>query len=214
MGGAMRDTFRHRVLLLIAAFAVGSAWGCSTVRVTAADDFDRTAHRTWGWGEPIEPVDPSDLTPDQVDMARRLAHQISLAMTSRGFRYTGPDADLLVTPELRIEQRRSVVHNARADQYLPSHHFTPSYQFEGLTTESIEIVEVSDLVVVVVDRRRGEEVWRGRFLASFQGEFAPHLATSVAQLMDPFPTAIRDPLSPPVDRNVALAEPDPATGGN
>lgn len=210
----MRDIFRDRVLLLIFAVVAGCAWGCSTVRITAADGFDRTGHRTWGWGKPVEPVDPSDRSPEQLDLARRLSHQISLAMTSRGFRYAGPEADLLVTPELRIRQRRTVVHKARADQFLASHHFTPSYQIEGLTTASLEIVEVSDLVIVVVDRRRGEEVWRGRFLASFEDSFAPHLASSVAQLMDPFPRVTEDPLLPPVERNVAQAGPEPAAGGN
>lgn len=199
--------------MLIALAAIATSPACSSVRVSADEDLDLSSHRTWGWGAPVEPVDASAVTPQQIELAHRLARQIRLAMIDRGFRYAGPEADLLVTPELRIRQRRSIVYRSLPDQYLPSHHDTPSYQFEGLTKQDIEIIEVSDLVVVVVDRKRDQVVWRGRFQASFEGSFAPHLDTTVAALMDPFPSAAPRPIGAPVARDIALSAPEPVVDG-
>lgn len=205
----MRAHFRVRALVLCAIAAIAILPACSSVRVTAAEDLDLSSYRTWGWGTPIEPVASESITPRQIELAHRLTQQIRLAMSQRGFQYAGPDADLLVTPELRIRQRRSVIFHSLPNQYLPSHHDTPSYQFEGMTTEDIEVVEVTDLVVAVVDRRRDQVVWRGRFLASFQDSFAPHLETSVAALMDPFPSLVRDPFPAPGRSAVAVSTSEP-----
>jgi hypothetical protein len=204
----MRGPFRIHLLMLIAFAAVATSPACSSIRVSADEDLDLSSHRTWGWGVPVEPIDAAAVTPQQIELAHRLARQVRLAMIDRGFQYSGPDADLLVTPELRIRQRRSMVFRSLPDQYLPSHHDTPSYQFEGLTKQDIEIVEVSDLVVVVVDRKLGRIVWRGRFQASFEGSFAPHLDTTVAALMDPFPSAAQRPIGAPVARDIALSVPE------
>jgi hypothetical protein len=202
----MPATIRSILLgIALASFALGAS-GCATriqSRLDETADFDR--YRTWGWGvaERAAGVEPTD---EQLALARGVAREIDALLGERGFVYAGREADLLVTPQLRIQRRHIVMHRSRADQFVPSLHGSPSYMIEGLTTEEIHVVEVTVLDVVVSERATGRVVWHARMRGTFEDSFAPHVGDSVAAVMQSLPASSSLPGGEPAAAAIARAD--------
>lgn len=194
---------RLRLVVCLAATGLACA---PAIRITADESVDFTAYRTWGWrvGQPIEAASE----PDQVALARALAEHVGREMAARGFAYTTTAPDLEVTPELTIRRRLVTVHTAKADQFLPSLHASPSYQIEGMSVEETRVYEVADLAISVRDRSSGAVVWYGRLRGQFPGSFAAHVSENIAALMRPLPGA-----APATDERIgtAIAQAGPGT---
>jgi hypothetical protein len=185
-------------LRLVVCLAVTSLACAPAIRITTDESVDFAAYRTWGWrvGQPIEAASE----PEQVALARALAAHVAREMAARGFTYAASAPDLEVTPELTIRRRHVTVHTAKADQFLPSLHASPSYQIEGMSVEETRVYDVADLAISVRDRSSGALVWHGRLRGQFQGSFARHVSENIAALMRPFPET-----SPMTDETIGTA---------
>lgn len=207
----MRPSVRSEAILpvLVAVLSIGV--GCAgPLAVELDEDADFSAYRTWTW-HVSSPADFVRQSPEQLALVGSVARHVRVQMTSRGFVYARSDADLLVTPELRVRRRHVVSHRAQTDRFVPSAHASPNYIIEGLTTEHRQIVESTSLSVVVADRRTGRVVWRARLREAFDGDFAAHVGPSVVALMEPFPSAVPIPGAPSTRRAIArVGSPDDA----
>lgn len=194
------ETLATFVVVLVATACV------STIDVTVDEQADFGRYSTWGWGESA--TAQTDTAPEHRAVVAAVGAQILAAMTERGLSYAVDDADLLVSPQLSIRRRELIVQRSLPTQYLSSHHSSPSYLIEGLTTEELEIVESATLEVVVEDRAQEKIVWVGRLRASYEAAEPSGFAREVASLMAPFPTTAPLPeIVPSAGPIIARTEP-------
>lgn len=202
----MPATIRSNLLVIaLACLALGASACAMSVHSRLDETADFGRYRTWGWGvaERAAGVEPTE---EQLALARHVAREIDALLGERGFVYAGKEADLLVTPELRIQRRQIVMHRSRADQFVPSLHASPSYLVEGLTIEEIHVVEVTVLDVVLSERATGHVVWQARMRGTFEDSFAPHVSDSVAAVMQSLPASPSLPGEEPAAAAIARAD--------
>ena len=177
----MRLTLRITVCLLVAFALISFASGCRTLSLQIEKPGDASRYRTWDFAHPVRGVIHAPLLVD-IDLEPVVAKQVEIWLSDRGFRRTTNDPDLLVYFQLVVRGQLVEQSVTGAVQYLPSLHYSPSYEVQSTRTE-LRRYEIAELLVLMIDSSERRLVWRGRLNERYRDEFTPHLGEAVSQLL-------------------------------
>src|SRR5262245_57028582 len=147
-------------VLFAASLVAALASGCATTTVDVAFDpaQDFSQYRTWDWlprGKNVYALPGEERALD-----RLISRLVEQELGERGLVRVRGGADLLVGYELRVRRQLVILNETGAEDLLPSHHSSPSYQVQA-TTRRIDVYDRGYLWVAMTDGEREGRIWRG-----------------------------------------------------
>jgi hypothetical protein len=122
-----------------------------------------------------------------IDLEPAIERQVEIGLSDRGFQRSPNDPDLLVYFHLGVREQLVKQNVTGAVQHLPSLHYAPSYDVQVTRTEFIRY-EIAELVIVMIDSRERQLVWRGQLNERYPDAFTPHLGEAVSQILARVPS--------------------------
>jgi hypothetical protein len=196
----MRFTLCITARLLVAFALFSFASGCRTLSLEIENPGDVSRYRSWDFVHSVRNRIQAPVLVG-IDLEPVVAEQVEIGLSDRGFQRSLNDPDLLVYFHLGVREQLVKRNVTSAIQHLPSLHYAPSYDVQVTRTELIRY-EIAELLIVMIDSRERQLVWRGQLSERYPDAFTPHLSEAVSQILARVPS----PRPSPSGRTVIVRE--------
>jgi hypothetical protein len=164
--------------------------GCANrLTVDVAKDHDLAAYRTWAW----QPPDPTGAAGDP-ELGAQLKKLLAQGLVERGYSQVAADQspDLFVAFHISVTVQQQLRSRAHARETLDTSWGRGGQSYVLDRPSWLELVpyERATLTVGVRDASDREIIWFAEKRREVQGEFAPHLEDTLAEVLSRFPPRV------------------------